>query len=64
MKYMFSIIEAPSGILETITTTVDDENFVQFPAEVGNPNYDEFLVQVDLTDEEVKALPTDEWIEA
>ena len=64
MKYMFSVIESPSGVLETITTTVDDANFVQFPATIGNPNYDAFLVQVDLTDEEVHALPVDEWIEA
>ena len=64
MKYMFNVLESPSGILETITTTTDDINFVQFPAVIGNPNYDQFLIQVDLTDEEVHALPLDEWIEA
>lgn len=61
MKY--EIIETLYDSLNVITT-VDDENFVSFPAIVGNPNYDAFLIQVDLTDEEVHALPLNEWIEA
>lgn len=63
-KYMLSIIEKIETKNYNITTTSDDINFTSFPAVVGNPNYDQFIVQVDLTDEEVKALPVDEWIEA
>ena len=63
MKYLLSIIPTPFGDESNISTTSDDVNFVTFPAVVGNPAYDQFLVQVDLTDEEVKALPTNEWFE-
>lgn len=63
MKYKLSIIPGPFGEYENISTTSNDENFVSFPAIVGNPNYDAFLIQVDLTDEEVHALPVDEWID-
>lgn len=63
MKYLLSIIPTPFGDESNISTTSDEVNFVTFPAIVGNPNYDAFLVQVDLTDEEVHALPVDEWFE-
>ena len=61
---MYNSIELPSAVIQNITTTSDDIAFTSFPAVVGNPNYDQFLIQVDLTDEEVHALPVDEWIEA
>lgn len=64
MKYMLIKSKIMEQEFYNISTTVDDENFTSFPAEIGNPNYDAFLIQVDLTDKEVKALPTDEWIEA
>ena len=47
----------------SVVVTNDEVNFTSFPAEIGNPNYDQFLLQVELSDKEVKALPTDEWFE-
>ena len=44
-----------------VVTTEDEESFISFPAEIGNPNYDQFLVAAQLTDEEVKKLETDVW---
>ena len=61
MKYIFNIIEMPLYVSESITTTNDDENFVNFPATVGNPNYDQFLTQTGLTDAEVHELEPDVW---
>lgn len=63
MKYMITEIETHGVIARSVVTTKDDINFVGFPAVVGNPNYDQFLVEVDLTDEEVHELPVDEWFE-
>lgn len=63
MKYMMTIIETFGSQNYNVTTTPDDEVFTSFPAEIGNPNYDQFLLQVELSDEEVKALPTNEWFE-
>ena len=64
MKYMLTFIEFSSGVEYNITTTLDEERLTSFPAVVGNTNYDAFLIQVDLTDEEVHALPINEWIDA
>ena len=61
MKYMLTFVELSSGREDSITTTTDDVNFVSFPAEVGNPNYDAFLVQAELTDKQVHALTPDVW---
>jgi hypothetical protein len=63
MKYQIIEYKSIDRVLKNVNTTVDDESFTQFPAEIGNPNYDQFLLQVELSDEEVKALPTDEWFE-
>lgn len=60
---MITKFESFGTELVNITTTSDDENFVSFPAQLDNPNYDAFLVQVGLTDEEVKTLPVDEWFQ-
>jgi hypothetical protein len=61
MKYMYTVIETPVSTSENITTTVDDETFTNFPAEIGNPNYDQFLEQTGLTDKQVHALTPDVW---
>jgi hypothetical protein len=63
MKYMIVKLESFGTEFTNVITTLDDINFISFPAVVGNPNYDAFLAQADLTDEEVHALPVDEWIE-
>lgn len=62
MKYMLSKNTHPIyGEFYDVTTTVDDEMFTSFPAEIGNPNYDAFLVDTNLTDKKVKALTPDKW---
>ena len=61
MKYMMTVLEFMGSENYNITTTSDDENFTSFPAEVGNPNYDKFLEQAELTDKEVHALTPDVW---
>lgn len=61
MKYIYTVIDTPVFTAKTITTTEDEDIFTNFPAEVGNPNYDAFLTQVDLSNEEVHALTPDVW---
>lgn len=63
-KYMLSIIEKMETKNYNITTKSNDENLVSFPAEIGNPNYDQFLTQTGLTDAQVRELSVGEWIEA
>ena len=63
MKYSIMTYTSFDENFWNVITTTDDEVFTSFPAEMGNPNYDAFLTQVDLTDEEVRALPVDEWFE-
>lgn len=64
MKYMITVFDSMGGENTNVTITSNDVDFISFPAVVGNPNYDQFLIQVGLTDEEVHELPVDEWIEA
>lgn len=61
MKYIITIFDYMEATFVNVTTTADDVNFVGFPAEVGNPNYDAFLEQAKLTDTQVKALKPDTW---
>lgn len=61
MKYTLNIFESYGEKNYGITTTHDDISFTSFPAVVGNSNYDAFLVQARLTDEEVHALTPDVW---
>jgi len=62
MKYMIVCETLPvTTDIKSITTTADDVSFTSFPAVVGNPNYDQFLVQAELTDKQVKALTPDVW---
>jgi hypothetical protein len=63
MKYMTTKIQSIGATLTSVTTTADDINFVAFPATVGNPNYDTFLVDAKLTDKEVLALKPDTWFD-
>lgn len=64
MKYIINKFTTIEKEFVSINTTSDDINFISFHAIVGNSNYDAFLEQTGLTDEEVHALPVDEWIEA
>jgi len=59
MKYSF--IDSIHSRVVLITT--DDSYCVSFAAAIGNPNYDAFLIQADLTDEEVHELTPDIWFD-
>jgi hypothetical protein len=61
MKYMITVLEFMGSENYNITTTPDDVVFTSFPAEIGNPNYDAFLAQAELTDKQVHALKPDVW---
>lgn len=61
MKYKKTVITLLDVTNTGIVTTKDDINFTSFPAEIGNPNYDAFLTQAELTDKQVHALKPDVW---
>jgi hypothetical protein len=61
MKYSTVMYTSFDKDVWSIITTSDNEVFTSFPAEIGNPNYDQFLATVSLTDEEVKKLKPDVW---
>jgi hypothetical protein len=54
-KYMITNVE------EFTVTVIENEYAINFPAEIGNVHYDLFLLQAQLTDEEVHALTPDVW---
>lgn len=60
-NYMLTIYEGYSGREYNISVTPDMEHMTSFPAVVGNPNYDAFLTQAELTDAEVHELTPDIW---
>lgn len=61
MKYMRTINQPVSEGKSNIVTDLGNDVFNLFPAVVGNPNYDAFLVQAELTDKQVHALTPDVW---
>jgi hypothetical protein len=61
MRYNVHIFDYLGEKKYNVTTTSDNDSFVGFPAEVGNPNYDQFLVDAKLTDKQIKALKPDVW---
>jgi hypothetical protein len=61
MKYSLNQYKSHNVICSNITTTSDETTFTSFPAVVGNPNYDAFLTQAELTDKQVHALKPDVW---
>ena len=61
MKYIINVFESFDVKSFNVTTTLDEIVFTSFPAEIGNPNYDQFLVDAKLTDKKVKALTPDKW---
>lgn len=59
MKYMKSVITVRES---KVFITVDyGDSFSNFPAELDNPNYVNFLNQADLTNEQVEELTPDIW---
>jgi hypothetical protein len=61
MKYMITKFESFGVEVTNVHTTLDNVMFTSYPAEIGNPNYDKFLVDAKLTDKQVKALKPDVW---
>ena len=61
MKYMITVFEDLEVFFYTVTTTAENKNFLNFPAKIGNPSYDAFLEESQLTDKQVHALKPDVW---
>ena len=61
MKYLIANGTQPLENSKAVVTTSDDVSFTSFPAEVGNPNYDAFLIEAQLTNAKVKKLDTGVW---
>ena len=61
MKYMTIKYLSFDKDFWNVVTTKDEESFISFPAEIDNPNYDQFLVDAKLTDKQVKTLEPDVW---
>jgi hypothetical protein len=63
MKYKTVISDVMNVEKTHIVIDFLDNTFQSFPAEVGNPNYDQFLEANKLTDKQVYALKNDVWYE-
>lgn len=63
MKYLTVKYASFDKNFWSVIIAEDNEVFTSFPAEVGNPNYDDFLEQAQLTDKQVHALTPDRWYE-
>lgn len=61
MRYEVLVAESMSGPVRHVMVETSPDQFVSFPAEVGNPNYDSFLESQSFTDAEVKAMEPDVW---
>jgi len=63
MLYKKLVIEYFDVFKEYILIDLDNDSFESFTAEIGNPNYDDFLTQAELTDKQVHALKPDVWFD-
>lgn len=61
MKYEIILVQSKDEPYKSVIIEREDGSYISFPAEVGNPNYDNFLVEAELTDEQVNNLPIDVW---
>lgn len=59
MKYLITVTTISGATFRSVTTTIDGIDFVSFPADIGNPNYDKFLGEAQLTDKQVHGLDPD-----
>lgn len=59
-KYLIEKYEEPVSYVG-VKIFLGDDTFTMFAAEIGNPSYDAFLIQTNLTDKKVKALTPDKW---
>ena len=60
MKYKIVFYKYDGDDFYSVEVMLSNE-FISFPAKVGNPNYDAFLTQAELTDKQVHALKPDAW---
>lgn len=63
MKYKITEINSYGNDELIIQVQVSDNEYTGFIAIPDSLDYDVFLEQTGLTDEQVRALPVDEWIE-
>ena len=61
MRYKVTDSPTLAGVQRSVSIETAPEAFTSFPAEVGNPNYDNFLESQGLTDAEVQAMEPDVW---
>lgn len=59
-KYLIEKYEGPIPYVG-VKISLGNDAFTMFAAEVGNPSYDQFLVDTNLTDKKVQALTPDKW---
>lgn len=60
MKYQIHEVTFKEEVTKHVTV-LSNGGATTFEAQVGNPNYDTFLTQADLTDVQVQKLKTDTW---
>ena len=63
MKYQLLEILFDGETQKIVNVLLSENSGINFPAEKGNPNYDQFLEQTGLTDTEVHELEPDVWYE-
>jgi hypothetical protein len=61
MKYQILETIVDIELSKIVNILLDENHGINFPAVIGNPNYDQFLVDTKLTDKKVKALTPDKW---
>ena len=61
MKYQILETIVDVELTKIVNILLNEKHGINFPAVIGNPDYDSFLIQAELTDEEVHALKPDVW---
>lgn len=63
MKYQVFDATIMEIVTRYVTTQISESNGKTFPADKTNSDYDQFLVQAELTDKQVHALTSNIWYE-
>lgn len=63
MKYKVIKLQFMNEYFYHIIVDKENNEYISFPAEIGNPNYDEFLINSNLIHDNITILTRDTWIE-